>query len=87
MKTEPLNVTAREKQLLRRFAAGLADEHIATDLGDTPSRIAAQRQRFEKFQIRTPEQLTDVAEELARHSLWKARSSARRHVRRSKVEL
>lgn len=63
----------REKLLLRRFAAGMADNQIAAEFGGKPSRIAAQRQRLaEKFDIRTPEQLAAVANEVAHHPSWKA---------------
>ena len=63
----------REKLLLRRFAAGMTDSQVASELGDRPSRIAVQRQRLaEKFDIRTPEQLATVTNELARHFSWNA---------------
>jgi len=67
------NVSPREKLLLRRFAARKSDREIAADLGDTESRIAAQRQRLvEKFEIRTHEQLVAFASQLAR---WPYRNS------------
>jgi DNA-binding CsgD family transcriptional regulator len=60
-------ISPREKQLLRRFAAGKTDNQIARELHDVESRIAAQRQRLaEKFQIDTHEQLVTIAEKLAR---------------------
>jgi DNA-binding CsgD family transcriptional regulator len=59
-------VSPREKKLLRRFAAGKTDREIAADLGDTESRIVAQRQRLtEKFEVRTHEQVVALARELA----------------------
>ena len=59
-------VSPREKKLLRRFAAGKTDTQIAVELGDTESRVAAQRQRLaEKFRICTHEQLVAVANKLA----------------------
>jgi DNA-binding CsgD family transcriptional regulator len=62
------SVSPREKKLLRRFAAGKTDAQIAVELGDTESRVAAQRQRLaEKFQIDTHEQLVAVADKLARY--------------------
>ena len=66
-------VTPREKLLLRRFAAGKTDREIAADLGETESRIVAQRQRIaEKFEIRTHEQLVALANQVA---LWPDRNS------------
>jgi DNA-binding CsgD family transcriptional regulator len=74
------NVTPREKRLLRRLAAGLTDIQIATELGDKASRIAAQRQRLaEKFDIRTPEQLSAVTNELAHHPYFKPQRQRCRH--------
>jgi DNA-binding CsgD family transcriptional regulator len=59
-------LSPREKQLLRRFAAGKTDAEIARELHDAESRIAAQRRRLaEKFQIETHEQLVSVAGKLA----------------------
>ena len=67
------NVSPREKLLLRRFAAGKTDREIAADLGDTESRIVAQRQRIvEKFQVQTHEQLVALARQLA---LWPGANS------------
>ena len=60
------HVSPREKKLLRRFAAGKTDAQIVVELGDTESRVAAQRQRLaEKFQIATHEQLVSFANKLA----------------------
>lgn len=71
-------ISPREKLLLRRFAAGLPDNKIATELGDKPRRIAAQRERLaEKFDIRTPEQLGAVADRLAHHPSWKPSATRR----------
>jgi hypothetical protein len=57
----------------------MTDSQIAREIGYKPSGIAAQRQRLaEKFDIRTPEQLTAVANELAHHPAWKASDRARR---------
>jgi DNA-binding CsgD family transcriptional regulator len=65
-------VSPREKLLLRRFAAGKTDREIAAALGDTESRIVAQRQRIaEKFQLRTHEQLFALVSQLA---LWPVNS-------------
>jgi DNA-binding CsgD family transcriptional regulator len=78
----PLYVSPREKLLLRRFAAGLTDNRIAKELGDKASRIGVQRQRLaEKYDIRTPEQLSAVANELAHHPRWKPQWSSH-HERR-----
>ena len=66
-------VTPRDKLLLRRFAAGKTNREIAADLGETESRIVAQRQRIaEKFEIRTHEQLVALANQVA---LWPDRNS------------
>jgi DNA-binding CsgD family transcriptional regulator len=68
------HVSPREKKLLRRFAAGKTDIEIAKELGDTESRVAAQRQRLaEKFQVDTHEQFVAVANKLARISCAKTR--------------
>jgi DNA-binding CsgD family transcriptional regulator len=68
-------VSPREKKLLRRFAAGKTDAEIPRELGDTQSRVAAQRQRLtEKFQIATHEQLVAVVNELAQISSAKTRN-------------
>ena len=80
-------VSPREKLLLRRFAAGRTDSEIASELRDRPGRIAAQRQRLaEKFDIRTPEQLATVANEIAGHPAWNAFKDTRRHRRLSVAE-
>ena len=72
-------VSPREKLLLRRFAAGMTDSQIASELGDRLSRIAAQRQRLaEKFDIRTPKKFATVANELARYPSWNVFEHARR---------
>ena len=62
------DLSALGKSSLRRFATGLTDSQIASELRDRLGRIAAQRQRLaEKFDTSTPEQLATVANELARH--------------------
>ena len=66
MTSESIYLSARDKQLLRRFAAGKTDAKIATELGDRESRIAAQRKRLgQKLQIRSDQQLSMLANELA----------------------
>jgi hypothetical protein len=63
----------------------MTDSQIANELGDKPNRIAAQRQRLaEKFDIRTPEQLATVANELAPHFSWNAVEHGRTLERRGK---
>jgi DNA-binding CsgD family transcriptional regulator len=80
-----LYASPREKLLLRRFAGGLTDNQIATELGDKASRIAVQRQRLaEKYDIRTPEQLSAVANELAHHPRWKPQRPRSSHHERRK---
>lgn len=60
-----LHLSPREKQLLRR-ARGKTDAEIAVELGDRESRITEQRKRLgEKLAIRSDEQLSMVAKELA----------------------
>ena len=62
----------------------MTDSQVASELGDRPSRIASQRQRLaEKFDIRTPEQLATVANEIAGHPAWNAFKDTRRHRRQS----
>jgi DNA-binding CsgD family transcriptional regulator len=68
-------LSPREKQLLRRFAAGKTDIQIARELYDTESRIAAQRQRLaEKLQIDTHERLLEVANTLGQYRTAKTRN-------------
>ena len=56
----------RDKQLLRRFAAGKTDGQIARELGGTITSIAAQRQRVaQKFNIQTDDQLRELASQIA----------------------
>ena len=60
------DLSPREKQLLRRFAAGRTDAMIAVELGDRENRIAAQRKRLiEKLQIRSDDQLSAAADRFA----------------------
>jgi len=64
MNTLPL--TPREKQLLRRLAAGKTDAQIAERLGGSLKQIAEQRARLlEKLGISTPAEVADAAERLA----------------------
>jgi DNA-binding CsgD family transcriptional regulator len=65
-------VSPRDKQLLRRFAAGKTDRQIASELGGTVRSIAAQRQRIaQKFDIQTDDQLRELSGQIA---VWHARS-------------
>ena len=62
----------RDRQLLRRFAAGKTDKQIAYELGGTISSVAAQRQRIaHKFDIQTDNQLRELTNQIA---VWGPRS-------------
>ena len=70
-------LTPREKRLLRRFAQGRTDKSIARELCEPVERIAAQRERiFEKLQIQSPDQLTEIA---VRFASWGNGSDSPRH--------
>jgi DNA-binding CsgD family transcriptional regulator len=61
-----LPLSPREKQLLRRLAAGRTDAQIAEQLGGTQKQISEQRTRLlGKLGIGTPAEITDAAERLA----------------------
>jgi DNA-binding CsgD family transcriptional regulator len=59
-------LSPREKQLLRRFAAGKTDEQIAVQLGGTTAQIAAQRARLlAKLGITSEAEISEAAKRLA----------------------
>jgi DNA-binding CsgD family transcriptional regulator len=59
-------LSPREKQFLRRLAAGKTDDQIAEGLGGTAKQVALQRARLlAKLNISTPSEIADAAEQLA----------------------
>ncbi|WP_080703949.1 LuxR C-terminal-related transcriptional regulator [Bradyrhizobium japonicum] len=70
MREQPLS--RREKQLLRRIAAGKTDREIAGRLGDRAERISQQRARLLlKLGINSPAEIADAARRLAYLSTYK----------------
>jgi DNA-binding CsgD family transcriptional regulator len=66
MVTTELPLSPREKQLLRRFAAGKTDAQIAEHFGGDAEQVAKQRARLlAKLGISTPAEIADAAERLA----------------------
>ncbi|MGL3109397.1 helix-turn-helix domain-containing protein [Bradyrhizobium sp. BR 1432] len=67
-----LPLTPREKQLLRRLAAGKTDHEIAVRLGGTAKQVAGQRERLlAKLGICAPAEIEDAAERLAGWSTYR----------------
>jgi DNA-binding CsgD family transcriptional regulator len=61
-------LSPREKQLLRRLAAGKSDAAIASHFGTPAKQVAEQRKRLlEKLGIKSEEEIAEVATQLA---LW-----------------
>jgi DNA-binding CsgD family transcriptional regulator len=59
-------LTPREKQLLRRFAAGKTDAEIATHFGTRAKQFAEQRKRLlEKLGIKSEVEIAEIAKQLA----------------------
>jgi DNA-binding CsgD family transcriptional regulator len=59
-------LTPREKQLLRRIAAGKTDEQIASKLGGTAKQVAECRARLlAKLKITSKAEIADAAQRLA----------------------
>ena len=66
MITTELQLSPREKQLLRRLAAGKTDAEIALRLGGTREQISAQRARLlGRLGIGTAAEIADAAKRLA----------------------
>jgi DNA-binding CsgD family transcriptional regulator len=66
MVTTELPLSPREKQFLRRMAAGKTDAEIAVRLGGDSEQISQQRARLlAKLGISTPAEIVDAAERLA----------------------
>ena len=62
-----LPLSPREKQLLRRIAAGKTDAQIAERIGGGVKRVAEQRVRLlYKIGISAPAEIADAAERLAK---------------------
>ncbi|MGY8682884.1 helix-turn-helix transcriptional regulator [Bradyrhizobium sp. UFLA05-153] len=65
-----LPLTSREKQFLRRLAAGKTDAQIAERLGGTAKQVGQQRARLlAKLGLSAPQEIADAAERLAS---WKS---------------
>ena len=61
-----IELSPREKQFLRRLAAGKTDAQIAERLGGSVKQISEQRARLlEKLGVRSPAEIADAAERLA----------------------
>jgi len=59
-------LSARERQLLRRFALGKSDKVIVREIGGTQQQIAVQRERLiDKLKIQSQAQLVTLAGQLA----------------------
>ena len=59
-------LSARERQLLRRFALGKSDKVIVREIGGTQQQIAVQRERLiGKLKIQSQAQLVTLAGQLA----------------------
>jgi len=67
-----LTLTARERQLLRRFAAGKTDKEIALHLGGTAEQISAQRARLlSRLKISSETEIAEAARRLAGLATYK----------------
>ncbi|WP_458144638.1 helix-turn-helix domain-containing protein [Bradyrhizobium sp. UFLA05-109] len=67
-----LPLSPREKQLLRRFAAGKTDAQIAERLGGTAKQVGQQRTRLlAKLRVSPPAKIADAAERLASWRTYK----------------
>jgi DNA-binding CsgD family transcriptional regulator len=65
-------LTPREKQLLRRLAAGKTDAQIAGRFGSDVERVALQRARLlRKLGIRTRTEIAEAAKLLAPSTSYK----------------
>ncbi|MGY8662876.1 helix-turn-helix transcriptional regulator [Bradyrhizobium sp. UFLA05-109] len=59
-------LSPREKQFLRRLAAGKTDKEIAVQLGGTVKQVSEQRARLlNKLQISSEADIADAAKRLA----------------------
>ena len=66
-----VTLSARERQLLRRFALGKSDKVIAREIDGTQQQIEMQRERLiDRLQIQSQAQLVTLAAPLAS---WPAR--------------
>jgi len=71
-------LTAREKQLLRRLALGRSDVQIAREIGGTYELIASQRERLlTRLRISSEKQIVEAADKLAGWKMY-GRSTGRR---------
>ena len=70
-----LPLTPREKQFLRRFAAGKTDRQIALRFGVDAEQISQQRARLlRKLGISTPAEITDAAARLAYQARYRGKT-------------
>jgi DNA-binding CsgD family transcriptional regulator len=68
----PPTLSGREKQLLRRIAAGKTDQQIATRIGGTPQQIAEQRARLlAKLEIKSEAEIAQAAKRFAALSTYR----------------
>ena len=67
-----LPLSPREKQLLRRLAAGKTDKEIAGHLGGTAEQVSAQRARLlSKLRISSEMEIAEAARRLAALGTYK----------------
>ena len=77
-----LTLSARERQLLRRFARGKSDIVIAREISGTQQQIEMQRERLiDKLQIQSQVQLVTLAAQLAS---WPARRASGIYLRKGR---
>ena len=69
--TNVIELSPRERQFLRRLAAGKTDAQIAERLGGSVKQISEQRARLlAKLAISSPAEIADAAERLARSKTY-----------------
>ena len=77
-----VTLSARERQLLRRFALEKSDKVIAREIGGTQQQIGVQRTRLiTKLHIHSQAQLVTAAAQLA---AWPARRTSGIYLRRGR---
>ena len=65
-------LSPREKQLLRRFAAGKTDEQIASKIGGTAKQVAEPRARLlAKLEIKSEAEIAQAAKRFAPLSTYR----------------
>jgi DNA-binding CsgD family transcriptional regulator len=68
-----LELSSREKQLLRRLALRKSDQEIAISIGGTARQVAVQRERLlKKLNLTTQSEIVEAA---ARLAAWPKKST------------